>query len=145
MDSPDSKIGWCVYVRGAAVHTYYRMRDEADEFNETFPGVQDQLAEAPWIPGIPGRFEKNLKTQSGLTFFTLAFLCQDCGDHDFRGFMVHDWLWEHVYPEDGHACLLCFERRLGRKVRLGDLTQAPLNWELRGQLVEPCLSSNPSS
>jgi hypothetical protein len=51
--------------------------------------------------------------------------CKDCGVDTRRTdfYMVHTWLWDKYVPEDAgetFLCVLCLEKRIGRKLRKDD-------------------------
>lgn len=59
-----------------------------------------------------------------------SFACQDCPQDTLGGdyYMVHNELWDRVHPSgDGMLCLPCLEKRVGRRLRLSDFTDAPVN------------------
>lgn len=58
-----------------------------------------------------------------------GFLCLDCRrDTSDEYYMVHDELWIEANPDDeGMLCVLCLERRLGRRLTSADFTDAPVN------------------
>lgn len=68
--------------------------------------------------------------------------CQDCPVDTLGGdyYMVHNELWNEVHPNIvGMLCLPCLERRVGRRLRLSDFTDAPINPERR--IAEFCSES----
>lgn len=59
-----------------------------------------------------------------------AYACQDCNTDTIGGdyYMVHDTLWNKVHPKNaGMLCLRCLEKRVGRRIKLSDFTNAPIN------------------
>jgi hypothetical protein len=62
------------------------------------------------------------------------FACQDCPKDTRQDdyYMVHNALWAKVHPKiNGMLCLSCLERRLGRRLRVDDFTDANINWNPR--------------
>jgi hypothetical protein len=67
--------------------------------------------------------------------------CKDCGMDTMpctgkRGdrhkerweyYMVHDKLWARVGMQKGFLCVRCFEKRIGRRLRPKDFTNASIN------------------
>lgn len=53
--------------------------------------------------------------------------CTECGIVEPGQFRVKDKLWLSVARLREFLCLDCFEKRIGRKVRKSDLTDAPIN------------------
>lgn len=51
--------------------------------------------------------------------------CPNCKSHFNPVFMVHDDLWE-LSKLTGYACILCFERAIGRRIEIQDLKPRPL-------------------
>lgn len=63
-----------------------------------------------------------------------TFACQDCPEDTLGGdyYMVHNELWDRVHPNGaGMLCLSCLEIRAGRRLRLSDFTDAPINCQAR--------------
>ena len=58
-----------------------------------------------------------------------SFHCADCGMWTgTEYYMVHDFLWRIVGSQRTRMfCIGCFERRLGRKLRRTDFTDALVN------------------
>ena len=52
--------------------------------------------------------------------------CRESGD-SISYYMVHDVLWEAHGNGEGFLCLDCLSARMGRRVVLADLTDAPIN------------------
>jgi len=60
-----------------------------------------------------------------------ATTCMDCGGEDF-GYMVKNDVWKEVgLRGKDRVCLRCLEKRLGRPVSPGDLTDALINEPIR--------------
>ena len=57
--------------------------------------------------------------------------CTHCGGSDMEKFMVRDSVWQAANMADGFLHLRCLEHRLGRKLVVGDFTDAPINNELK--------------
>lgn len=64
------------------------------------------------------------------------FACQDCmagtaEESDY--YMVHTHVWSQAHPKHfGMLCLPCLQQRLGRRLKLNDFTNAPINqWSRR--------------
>lgn len=58
--------------------------------------------------------------------------CLECGELVNDSYMVHDEIWRTVAPNrGGHLHLECVEKRLGRKLEIGDFTPAPINHAIR--------------
>ncbi len=57
--------------------------------------------------------------------------CRDCGvdtDTIDEYYMVAAPVWRQAaHDVDGHLCIGCLERRLGRTLRSGDFTDLPVN------------------
>jgi hypothetical protein len=55
--------------------------------------------------------------------------CHDCGNDYDEYYMVHDHVWKASgLPKDGgELCVDCLERRIGRRLRSDDFTDAPIN------------------
>ncbi len=57
--------------------------------------------------------------------------CRDCGvdtDAIDEYYMVADPVWKQAAKGvDGHLCIGCLERRLGRTLHSGDFTDRPVN------------------
>lgn len=51
------------------------------------------------------------------------FTCQDCGNYDYKMFMVNDDLWKEYGNDKLTLCKSCFEKRLGRKITKDDISQ----------------------
>jgi hypothetical protein len=55
------------------------------------------------------------------------FSCKDCGcDYD-ESYMVHERIWKAHGVGEGHLCVGCLEKRIGRQLRRQDFTNAPIN------------------
>jgi hypothetical protein len=52
--------------------------------------------------------------------------CQSCGNRFNPIFMVHDELWQQSGIGSGYPCILCFEKAIGRRLRIEDLKPTPL-------------------
>ncbi len=59
------------------------------------------------------------------------FLCMDCGvdtDKSQEYYMLKLPVWRKINPQiDGMLCLLCAEKRLGRRLKSTDFSNAPVN------------------
>jgi hypothetical protein len=72
-----------------------------------------------------------------------AVPCHDCGDLDRTGegphewYMIHDDLWAEsgLGPDDGHLCVGCLEKRLGRQLTPADFKDVPLSHPPFGNLT----------
>lgn len=55
--------------------------------------------------------------------------CIDCKQNAlFLVYMVHDTLWrQHTRPDESILCVLCFEKRVGRRLTVDDFTRARCN------------------
>jgi hypothetical protein len=51
--------------------------------------------------------------------------CPGCGSRWCPTFMVHDELWQQSKLV-GWPCILCFERAIGRRIKIEDLKPSPL-------------------
>ena len=59
--------------------------------------------------------------------FDTPITCDDCGGV-VQGYMVKDAVWAAAGLEPrGLICLVCLADRLGRELRFGDFTPAPVN------------------
>jgi hypothetical protein len=63
--------------------------------------------------------------------FTARHHCEHCGEKCLDSYMVTAKLWEHARMGKGFLHLRCLEDRSGRKLVLGDFTDAACNNELR--------------
>jgi hypothetical protein len=74
--------------------------------------------------GFPPPWREHESTDREPGIDTL-FRCVDCGeDKDGEYYMVADELWaaSGLGPDDGMLCLVCLERRIGRRLAIGDFT-----------------------
>lgn len=57
------------------------------------------------------------------------FLCHDCHRNTLdEYYMVHDSIWgESKVPTRALLCIGCLEKRIGRKLKPEDFTNAPVN------------------
>ena len=64
-------------------------------------------------------------------------VCADCGKPHPERYMVTDRVWgrQAGYRPDQVACLPCLVKRLGRPLRRGDFTPAPVNDAIRPPLA----------
>ena len=67
-------------------------------------------------------------------------LCDDCNTENPKVFVVHDdlWCWHISGPDT--LCLLCAEKRLGRRFTPGDFKPIPANtwaFETLGEGTQP--------
>lgn len=54
--------------------------------------------------------------------------CNDCGMVQPADYMIEDYIWETVASKKGCIlCVDCVSTRLGRKLRLSDFTNVPVN------------------
>lgn len=53
--------------------------------------------------------------------------CQDCSLETINHFAIKDDLWYRFCEKETYICLACFEKRIGRKVKLDDLKNVPAN------------------
>lgn len=95
---------------------------------------------------IPNRMPAHLAARicrEALELFSgmAAFACQDCmtgtaEESDY--YMVHAHVWRQAHPKHlGMLCLPCLQQRLGRRLKLNDFTDAPINlWSRR--VIEFC-------
>lgn len=62
-----------------------------------------------------------------------AWWCMDCLEVYPEFFMVKDTIWYQVFrrPDSGIICWDCFEVRLGRSLRMDDLSHSRLNQMIR--------------
>lgn len=51
------------------------------------------------------------------------FPCNDCGDKNFKLFMVNDNLWTRYGINEKTLCKKCLEKRIGRKLNKNDFQQ----------------------
>jgi len=82
---------------------------------------------------------------SGHQVFTLEYhgvilvqhilYCQDCQARPHKVFMVKDYLWSESELE-GIICHECFEKRLGRRLEIDDLTEYPCNDWLKWRISQ---------
>jgi hypothetical protein len=71
---------------------------------------------------LPKRWVEHEPRESDPTI-DRAFRCVDCGQ-DAGYYMVSDALWAAtgLGPHDGMLCLLCLEKRVGRRIEFRDFT-----------------------
>ena len=58
------------------------------------------------------------------------FTCTDCGDYDYKMYMVNDDIWNQYGNDRNTLCLPCLEKRMGRKLTKDDFSQyidSPVN------------------
>jgi len=48
------------------------------------------------------------------------FSCQDCGEYDYKMYMVNDDLWNQYGNDELTLCKSCFEKRMGRNLEKDD-------------------------
>lgn len=53
--------------------------------------------------------------------------CDDCGGGHGESYMLHDAVWLSVAPDDALLCIVCFEKRLGRRLVRADFTHDKCN------------------
>ena len=58
------------------------------------------------------------------------FTCSDCGNPDYRMYMVNDDIWNEFGNDRNTLCKSCLEKRMGRELTADDFSQhinAPVN------------------
>lgn len=58
------------------------------------------------------------------------FTCTDCGDSDYKMYMVNDNIWNEYGNQRNTLCKSCLEKRMGRELTANDFIQymdAPVN------------------
>ena len=57
------------------------------------------------------------------------FMCIDCGKDTWdEYYMLYSKVWKKVNPQmTGKLCILCVEKRLGRKLNKNDFTKVEVN------------------
>jgi hypothetical protein len=53
----------------------------------------------------------------------IRFTCADCGEKDYKMYMVNDDIWKKYGNDKLTLCRDCFEKRIGRKLTKDDITQ----------------------
>src|SRR5262245_13067144 len=53
--------------------------------------------------------------------------CDECHKPEHSGPMLHNELWASIAKPDDLLCFACTEKRLGRRLTQGDLTDCPFN------------------
>jgi hypothetical protein len=48
------------------------------------------------------------------------FKCQDCGDLEYKMYMINDDIWKKYGNKENTLCIECFEKRIGRKLTKKD-------------------------
>ena len=92
-----------------------------------------KLEREEWNEHTPG-FSTRKISYKGIDYTEENYYCGDCKE-DCDTFMVHDNIWESIdFPNDGRLCLNCFEKRLGRKLKIKDFTDAPCNEKIINSL-----------
>lgn len=51
------------------------------------------------------------------------FTCADCGEKDYKMYMVNDDIWKKYGNDKLTLCKSCLEKRMGRKLTKKDITQ----------------------
>lgn len=73
--------------------------------------------------------EASWRLEGSMSVVPSGFECADCDmDTSEEYYMVHDILWDSI-THDRYImlCILCLERRLGRRLNAGDFTDAIVN------------------
>lgn len=86
-------------------------------------------------------------------FWDRSHNCLECGQDCADAYMVRDEIWARAVPNEGELRqkrldaglprqvlvlhLACLEKRIGRPIGLGDLTEAPINSLARHLLCQP--------
>lgn len=65
----------------------------------------------------PKKIEKDDKWQEE------RFTCQDCGESDYRMYMVNDDIWSQFGNEKLTLCRSCLQKRMGREMTKNDISQ----------------------
>lgn len=50
------------------------------------------------------------------------FTCTDCGEYDYKMYMVNDELWNQHGTGRDTLCMSCFQKRIGRDLSKNDFT-----------------------
>ena len=79
----------------------------------------------------PGVFEKIVDGQVSKSFH---YECQDCEEPYPSLFVVKDELWNRLGLK-GWICRICFEKRLGRKLKLEDLKLTGVTREMLDHML----------
>ena len=53
----------------------------------------------------------------------IRFTCADCGEKDYKMYMVNDDIWKKYGNDKFTLCRDCFEKRIGRKLTKDDISQ----------------------
>ena len=51
------------------------------------------------------------------------FICSDCGDPDYKMYMVNDDIWNEYGNDRDTLCKSCLEKRMGRELTGDDFAQ----------------------
>lgn len=80
---------------------------------------------------MKGHIAERLCLEALQLFANMAwFACMDCPEDTLGGdyYMIHKELWDRVHWSPfGMLCLPCLEQRVGRRLKLTDFTDAPIN------------------
>ena len=76
--------------------------------------------------------KENLKMQKKLSNeqYRKMYACSDCGMNTSamdNYYMVHNSLWDKYGVKHKILCFTCLEKRMGRKLKYSDFTDAPIN------------------
>ena len=63
------------------------------------------------------RFNEDLSSEE-----KKRFTCQDCGNPDYKMYMVNDDLWSKYGNSENTLCMSCLEKRIGRKLTKQDFS-----------------------
>lgn len=53
----------------------------------------------------------------------VRFTCEDCGEYDYKMYMVNKDLWVKHGNKEKTLCMSCLEKRLGRKLTKDDFEE----------------------
>ncbi len=77
---------------------------------------------------ILSKEEKIESHEKALRRYLQRDACIDCTETNWDDFAVHDEIWNSVAGRlEGRLHLSCFEKRLGRLLKLEDFTDFPVN------------------
>jgi hypothetical protein len=107
------------------------VRIQCAEFDIVMPDdFVDKFLASPWRDDGIGHKERKL-VSGEVELSNYAYYCASCKTEFPPIFMVKDELWRKYGNGHGILCFICFEQRLGRDIRIEDLTDAPCNRDFR--------------
>jgi hypothetical protein len=74
-----------------------------------------------WMSDLKSYFIPKKKKDNDESRFT----CEDCGDENYKMYMVNDDIWDEYGNKRFTLCMSCLEKRMGRKLTKDDFSQYP--------------------